>query len=118
MLFLTILISLNVSKNQNLTKHVYTKTVYRSDYSEYLPQENHPLAEPRFPISDPRKPFVCQHCGVGFAREKALASHARVHGGDSPFECQKCGEMFWDANLMREHVKNKHGGTCLLRTFL
>lgn len=82
----------------------------RSEYTSFLPQENHPLTEPRYPITDPRKPFVCQHCGVGFAREKALASHARVHGGDSPFECQKCGEMFWDANLMREHVKNKHGG--------
>lgn len=34
--------------------------------------------EPRFPVTDPRKPCVCQHCGVGFAREKALASHARV----------------------------------------
>lgn len=82
----------------------------RSHYSEYMPQENHPLAEARYPITDPRKPFVCQHCGVGFAREKALASHARVHGGDSPFECQKCGEMFWDAALMKEHIRNKHGG--------
>ncbi|GJQ87811.1 hypothetical protein Trydic_g18662 [Trypoxylus dichotomus] len=81
----------------------------KADYADYLPQENHPVLEPRYPITDPRKPFVCQHCGVGFAREKALASHARVHAGDSPFECQKCGEMFWDAALMREHIRNKHG---------
>lgn len=82
----------------------------KADYTDYLPQENHPvMTEPRYPITDPRKPFVCQHCGVGFAREKALASHARVHAGDSPFECQKCGEMFWDAALMREHIRNKHG---------
>lgn len=32
----------------------------------------------RYPITDPKKPFVCQHCGVGFAREKALGSHSRV----------------------------------------
>lgn len=77
----------------------------RSDYA------NHPVpTEPRFPITDPRKPFVCQHCGVGFAREKALASHARVHGGDSPFECRTCEEVFWDIALMREHVRLKHGG--------
>ncbi|KAK4876240.1 hypothetical protein RN001_012662 [Aquatica leii] len=80
------------------------------DYSNYLPQENHPITQPRFPITDPRKPFVCQHCGVGFAREKALASHARVHGGDSPFECRTCEEVFWDIALMREHVRIKHGG--------
>lgn len=55
----------------------------------------------KYPVTDPKKPFVCQHCGVGFAREKALASHARIHGGDSPFECQKCGEMFWDVALMQ-----------------
>ncbi|KAG7204032.1 hypothetical protein KM043_001891 [Ampulex compressa] len=65
---------------------------------------------PRWPITDPTKPYVCQFCGVGFAREKALASHARVHGGDSPFECTSCGDMFWDVNSLREHVRVKHGG--------
>lgn len=66
--------------------------------------------EVRYPILDPRKPFVCQHCGVAFAREKALASHARIHGGDSPFECETCNEMFWDMQLLREHVRTKHSG--------
>jgi hypothetical protein len=32
----------------------------------------------RYPVTDARKPFVCQQCGVGFAREKALSSHAKV----------------------------------------
>ncbi|XP_032675506.1 zinc finger protein 420-like isoform X3 [Odontomachus brunneus] len=66
---------------------------------------------PRWPVTDPTKPYVCQFCGVGFAREKALASHARVHGGDSPFECTSCGEMFWDINSLQEHFRVKHGGT-------
>ncbi|XP_070166407.1 zinc finger protein 420 isoform X1 [Polyergus mexicanus] len=66
---------------------------------------------PQWPVTDPTKPYVCQFCGVGFAREKALASHARVHGGDSPFECTSCGEMFWDVGTLREHVRVKHGGT-------
>ncbi|XP_060527887.1 zinc finger protein 16 [Cylas formicarius] len=74
--------------------------------SDYLGTQEEEI---RYPITDPKKPFVCQHCGVCFAREKALASHARIHGGDSPFECQKCGEMFWDVNLMREHARSKHG---------
>lgn len=78
----------------------------KTEYAEYLQNSQ---GETRYPVTDPNKPFVCQHCGVGFAREKALASHARVHGGDSPFECQKCGEMFWDLALMREHLRNKHG---------
>ncbi|KAL0131264.1 hypothetical protein PUN28_002673 [Cardiocondyla obscurior] len=65
----------------------------------------------QWPITDPTKPYVCQSCGISFAREKALASHARVHGGDSPFECTSCGDMFWDINSLREHVRIKHGGT-------
>ncbi|XP_012525196.2 zinc finger protein 850 isoform X1 [Monomorium pharaonis] len=65
----------------------------------------------QWPITDPTKPYVCQSCGIGFAREKALASHARVHGGDSPFECTSCGDMFWDLNSLRDHVHIKHGGT-------
>ncbi|KAL6256443.1 hypothetical protein P5V15_012556 [Pogonomyrmex californicus] len=65
----------------------------------------------QWPITDPTKPYVCQTCGIGFAREKALASHARIHGGDSPFECTSCSEMFWDVNSLREHVRVKHGGT-------
>ncbi|XP_066146122.1 zinc finger protein 16 [Euwallacea fornicatus] len=75
--------------------------------TEYI--ANQDQDELKYPVTDPKKPFVCQHCGVGFAREKALASHSRVHGGDSPFECQKCGEMFWDLGLMQEHTRSKHG---------
>ncbi|XP_011141652.1 zinc finger protein 594 [Harpegnathos saltator] len=67
----------------------------------------------RWPITDTTKPYICQFCGVGFAREKALASHARIHGGDSPFECTSCSEMFWDVNSLREHVRVKHGDTML-----
>ncbi|XP_075220129.1 uncharacterized protein LOC142323795 isoform X2 [Lycorma delicatula] len=63
---------------------------------------------PRWPIVDQSRPYVCQHCGVGFAREKALASHARMHAGDSPFECDVCGEMFWDITMLREHARAKH----------
>lgn len=58
---------------------------------------------------DASKPYVCQYCGVGFAREKALGSHARIHGGDSPYECTSCAELFWDINTLQEHMRVKHG---------
>lgn len=82
-----------------------------SRWGEQLSPEQMEQQPPRWPVTDPTKPYVCQHCGVGFAREKALASHARVHGGDSPFECTSCGDMFWDVNTLREHVRTKHAGT-------
>ncbi|XP_046744447.1 zinc finger protein 845 [Diprion similis] len=81
-----------------------------SRWNEQLSPDHIEPQPPRWPITDPTKPYVCQHCGVGFAREKALASHSRVHGGDSPFECTSCGDMFWDVNTLREHVRIKHGG--------
>ncbi|KAI4495844.1 hypothetical protein M0802_008250 [Mischocyttarus mexicanus] len=85
-----------------------------SRWNEQISQVSNEQQPPRWPITDPTKPYVCTFCGVGFAREKALASHARIHGGDSPFECTSCSEMFWDVNSLREHVRNKHGGTAQL----
>lgn len=29
-------------------------------------------------VIDPKKPFMCTYCGVGFAREKALTAHIKV----------------------------------------
>ncbi|GBP22393.1 Zinc finger protein 585A [Eumeta japonica] len=60
------------------------------------------------PPADPRRPFVCLHCGVGFAREKALQSHSRIHGGDSPLECGACGELCWSREALAAHARSKH----------
>ncbi|KFB47809.1 hypothetical protein ZHAS_00015764 [Anopheles sinensis] len=64
--------------------------------------------QPAFPVVDERKPFVCQQCGVSFGREKALASHSRVHGGDMQFRCTTCDERFWDRMLLQDHIRQKH----------
>jgi len=37
-----------------------------------------PPPQPIFPVLDDSKPFVCQQCGLAFAREKALVSHTKV----------------------------------------
>ncbi|XP_055540828.1 zinc finger protein 521-like [Wyeomyia smithii] len=69
---------------------------------------------PRFPVTDERKPFVCQHCGISFAREKALASHARVHGGDCQFECESCGDRFWDKTMLQDHIRQRHAANLVV----
>lgn len=84
-----------------------------SRWTEHMTSIDSESQAPRWPVTDPTKPYVCQYCGVGFAREKALASHSRIHGGDSPFECTNCGDMFWDMNALREHIRIKHGGPAL-----
>ncbi|KAL4707796.1 hypothetical protein ACJJTC_001742 [Scirpophaga incertulas] len=58
--------------------------------------------------TDPARPFVCRYCGVGFAREKALQSHARIHGGDSPVDCGECGELCWSREALKLHAAQKH----------
>lgn len=42
-----------------------------------VPVADAPQAQ-RFPVIDDSKPFVCQQCGLAFAREKALVSHIKV----------------------------------------
>ncbi|XP_053693079.1 zinc finger protein 91 [Sabethes cyaneus] len=69
---------------------------------------------PRFPVTDERKPFVCQHCGISFAREKALASHSRVHGGDCQFECETCGDRFWDRTMLQDHIRQRHAANLVV----
>lgn len=32
---------------------------------QYLPVEHSEEEINRYPVTDPKKPFVCQHCGVG-----------------------------------------------------
>ncbi|XP_017142965.1 uncharacterized protein LOC108156152 [Drosophila miranda] len=63
------------------------------------------LPQPNYPVLDDSKPFVCQQCGLAFAREKALFSHTKNHRVDSPFECNLCQEMFWDNSSLLEHQK-------------
>uniref|UniRef100_A0A6P4ET55 LOW QUALITY PROTEIN: uncharacterized protein LOC108043959 n=1 Tax=Drosophila rhopaloa TaxID=1041015 RepID=A0A6P4ET55_DRORH len=89
-----------------------------SDLRDYMDSEpaqpvvatSHPIAvepppQPNFPVLDDSKPFVCQQCGLAFAREKALVSHTKNHRVDSPFECNQCQEMFWDNTSLQEHQK-------------
>lgn len=64
-----------------------------------------PPPQPNYPILDDKKPFVCQQCGLAFAREKALVSHTKNHRMDSPYECNQCQEMFWDNSSLQEHLK-------------
>lgn len=95
------------TKKVKTTKIKHEKFDYGDEDMKILSEaaQHHESYYERYPVTDSRKPFVCQHCGVGFTREKAMQSHARIHGGDSPFECETCGEMFWDPNLLNEHQK-------------
>ena len=68
------------------------------------------MSEPKFPIIDPSRPYVCQYCGVGFAREKALTSHTLIHAGDSAFECERCHEMFQSLDQLSDHAARHNRG--------
>lgn len=55
--------------------------------------------------TDAGRPFVCQVCGVGFAREKALKSHVLLHGVSNALECETCSEVFWSIDSLQKHQK-------------
>lgn len=86
-----------------------TQELVQTSYTE-IPDD----APPRFPVTDDRKPCVCQKCGLSFAREKALASHLRIHGGDTQYECQTCGERFWDRTMLQDHVRQRHTASLIM----
>lgn len=63
----------------------------------------------RYPVTNSIRPFVCQVCGVSFAREKALSSHFLIHGVDNALECDSCSDMFWTLEQLQEHQATQHG---------
>ncbi|XP_044013927.1 uncharacterized protein LOC122856298 [Aphidius gifuensis] len=63
--------------------------------------------KPRWPITDATKPYVCQLCGLGCARGKALKSHMRSH--PASYVCTNCGDGFWSIKELKEHTRIKHG---------
>lgn len=72
--------------------------------------------EERFPITDPRKPFVCQHCGVAFTREKALESHTKLHASQEPtYDCEVCGDSFFESSSLEEHLELRHDFSSRIR---
>ncbi|KAH8294338.1 hypothetical protein KR054_011421 [Drosophila jambulina] len=73
--------------------------------SQHMAIDPPPAPQPNFPVLDDSKPFVCQQCGLAFAREKALVSHTKNHRVDSPFECNQCQEMFLDNSSLQDHQK-------------
>lgn len=64
----------------------------------------------QYAVTDPNRPFVCQVCGVSFAREKALTSHALIHGTDNAYECDSCSDIFWTIDALQEHQRIHHAG--------
>lgn len=54
------------------------KEEFFEDHHVQLVMDEQQPQELRYPVIDMTRPFVCQKCGVSFAREKALLSHSKV----------------------------------------
>lgn len=87
-----------ITKDKPLTD--FNITIAKEPKKEYIE---------RFPITDARKPFVCQICGVAFTREKALESHQKLHVNQEPtIDCEVCGDSFYDNAQLEEHMELRH----------
>lgn len=99
-----------LTKARTLPKAV-SITFNHEDDDDDEPQQPPQVQEyiERFPITDARKPFVCQHCGVAFTREKALESHTKLHASQEPtHDCEVCGDSFFDPTSLDEHLELRH----------
>jgi hypothetical protein len=111
------------TQNQNFSFNSdgYGETAVKVEPMPYVAAVNCPSTEetyscpsaeehPQPSINNNQRPHICRHCGLGFAREKALESHARLHQDHwgSPVECDKCEEMFPEDTSLRQHQE-----TCL-----
>lgn len=90
-----------------------TKEKSHSDYNITIRKDNNNKKTDeyieRYPITDARKPFVCQNCGVAFTREKALESHMKIHASQEPtHDCEVCGDSFYDTAALEEHLELRH----------
>ena len=66
-----------------------------------------------------KKPFDCEHCGVGFKTEKGLKNHIElvhdencnnsVHDEQKSFDCKHCGVGFETEKDLKKHTESVHG---------
>lgn len=105
--------------NLNFSSEEYGETAVKIESMPYAPTVECSSTEETYtcppvteqpPVDTARRPHICRHCGLGFAREKALESHSRLHRDHwgSPIECDKCEEMFPEDISLRQHQE-----TCL-----
>lgn len=64
-------------QKQQLQQQQQQQQLFMQQNDQQLEYEIAEVTE-RYPVIDPDRPFVCQQCGVSFAREKALLSHSKV----------------------------------------
>lgn len=67
----------NYTINESLSYGIVEEQLQASTAAVKLTQDS-PALQKHYPIIDDSKPFVCQQCGLAFAREKALMSHTKV----------------------------------------
>jgi hypothetical protein len=109
------------NQNFNFNSDGLGETAVKVEPMPYVSADNCPSTEetyngppvvehPQPSIHNSQRPHICRHCGLAFAREKALESHARLHQDHwgSPVECDKCEEMFPEDISLRQHQE-----TCL-----
>lgn len=77
-------------------------------HEAYYESQNQSTSSLRYTVTDPGRPFVCQTCGISFAREKALASHSLIHGTSNSYECDSCNDIFWSYDKLQEHQNTQH----------
>lgn len=57
------------------------------------------------------KPYRCQYCSRGFARESDRKRHEKIHE-DAGYRCEGCGKEFKRGDTLQSHLKSQTGVKC------
>ncbi|XP_071449271.1 zinc finger protein 28-like [Hetaerina americana] len=55
------------------------------------------------------RPYVCNHCGMTFARDFCYRTHMYIHTGTRPYQCDECTRAFYCKSDLVRH-KRLHTG--------
>lgn len=89
--FKSMLIIHELSHRRKVCCQVCNKKVYKTNYDEHM--ESH-LA---------KKSFICDYCGLQFARKYMVMRHMRVHIKTKIYECEEFGKEFNSITHYKNH---------------
>lgn len=53
--------------------------------------------------------YLCQVCGLSFAKLRLKLNHQRLHNFTKKFQCPKCGKYLSRMSTYKKHFANFHG---------
>nr|XP_055025300.1 gastrula zinc finger protein XlCGF7.1-like [Misgurnus anguillicaudatus] len=81
------------------------KCIIVSDESSLNSAGKLPISQPSNSSETNQEKYSCNICGIEYCRKGNLASHMRIHTGETPYDCKLCGKLFRRSDYLKLHIK-------------